>query len=138
MNFLRPNNYKNNGNAFGLCTVLVLLGIYLGGTVEIDSFHAVLHNTPDSTSLHSEVNESNACHQSVYHNKKEKSCEHKSHIVSNKKCALCHLSIQSFHLHNSKSIADNSIEAGLQPGEVRSYFVGEVSVHLTPRAPPVA
>lgn len=138
MQFLRPNNHKKNGSAFSLYTVLLLLVIYLIGTVEIDSFHAVLHNTPAETSLHSAVNESNACHQTVYHNKKERNCEHKSHLIANKKCALCHLTLQSFHLLCSKTISGNSIDSGLLIGDVHACLVGEVSILLTPRAPPVA
>ncbi|HEY5690865.1 MAG TPA: hypothetical protein VIS49_05355 [Cyclobacteriaceae bacterium] len=118
MQFLNNNGKGKERGELGLFSVLFFLALYLIGTVELSSFHAVIHTTGSDSELHSLVNENNACHQSVYHNKKDESCEHKSHVVALKKCPLCHLSLQSFHLFNTKPDLELRIVAASNKGSV--------------------
>lgn len=137
MRFLNiPHNNKDK-SGLAACTVLLLLVIYLVGTVEISSFHAFLHNTQNQKELHSAVNESSGCHQRVYHNKKDQSCEHKSHIVANKKCDLCHLSLESFHFASIKPADYFTISTELSGCEIEAASLGETFSHLPSRAPPI-
>lgn len=85
------------------CFVLVLLLIYFVGTIEFNSIHSLLHAS-ESTELHSEENEKEACHKAIYHNARE-GCDHKVHITTNEKCSLCHLIVQT-----EQSLPDPSIE----------------------------
>lgn len=129
-------NVKPKG--LNLVAVLVLLCVYLIGTVEVSSLHQLFHDPVDKEVLHSEINEQNSCHQILYHNAQEKSCEHPTHIAAAKKCSWCQLSIQSFHLFDTKSIVelDFSVEARLALTD--SFQAGKPSLLLAPRAPPIA
>lgn len=121
-----------------LFTVVLLLVIYLVGTVEINSVHAIFHQTDNQSELHSAVNESNGCHQWVYHNNKNQDCEHKAHLVANKNCPLCHLSLQSFHYACIKPADYFSISIELPNGDVYAAAIGEIFSLLPGRAPPIA
>jgi hypothetical protein len=135
--FLRITHNNRDKSGFAACTVLFLLVIYLVGTVELSSFHALLHNTQNQKELHSAVNESSGCHQSVYHNKKDQGCEHKSHIVANKKCDLCHLSLESFHFASIRPADYFTISLELPSCEIEAAIVGGTFSHLPSRAPPI-
>lgn len=137
MHFLRITHNKKNKNGFALCIVLFLLVIYLVGTVEISSFHALLHNTENQAELHSADNEANGCHQSVYHNKQDLGCEHKTHIIANKKCDLCHLSLESFHFASIKPADYFTISLDLPNIEVETAITEKTFSLLPTRAPPV-
>lgn len=137
MRFLRFKHNNKDKSCFAACSVLVLLVIYLVGIVEVSSFHALLHNSPNQKELHSAVNESNSCHQSVYHNQKDQGCAHKSHIVANKKCDLCHLSLESFHFASIKPADYFTISLELPSCEIDAAIVGGIFSHLPSRAPPI-
>ncbi|HNP06097.1 MAG TPA: hypothetical protein PKN99_00655 [Cyclobacteriaceae bacterium] len=137
MHFLRITHNKKNKNGFALCIVLFLLVIYLVGTVEISSFHALLHNAENQTELHSVDNEANGCHQSVYHNKKDLGCEHKTHIIANKKCDLCHLSLESFHFASIKPADYFTISLELPEAKAEAAIIGRSFSLLLTRAPPI-
>lgn len=135
MPLFRVNHYyKRNGLA--LCGMLFLLVIYLMGTVEINTVHAFLHTSEDQTKIHSAANESNGCHQSIYHNKKGKNCEHKAHVVGNIKCTLCQLSFQVFHFHIAKSAEYVSLFNRPETREIALSITENNYTHLSPRAPP--
>ncbi len=138
MRFRRITHGKRNKNGLALYTVLFLLVIYLIGTVEINSIHVILHQTDSQRELHSAANESNGCHQWVYHNNKNQGCEHKAHLVANKKCPLCHLSLQSFHYASIKPADYFFISIELPHGALGADVIGEASSFLPCRAPPIA
>lgn len=136
MHFLRITQNKQIKSGLSATAILLLLVIYLAGTVEISSFHAILHNAQDARELHSAVNETNSCHQSIYHNKKDKSCEHKSHIIANKSCDLCQLFLESFHFASTKPADFFVISLESQQFETSSLLTSATLSYLTPRAPP--
>lgn len=137
--FVWMKKERKTGCNFSLAGSLLLITlalIYLLGTVEVQSIHTFLHSSQDEVALHSEENESNACHQKVYHNKKEESCNHKSHIVALKKCPLCHLTIQSFQLFTprlSTGIFVDVEELQFADDHIDSISAGQL---LPARAPP--
>jgi len=116
---------------------LLLLVLYLAGSVQVDSLHHLVH-PDDYTILHSPENEKDTCHQSIYHAGLNHGCEHKSHLSEFKKCSVCDYANHSVHLFSislldlsaSSSIAVedhyNSSEAGINP------------LYQSSRAPPLA
>lgn len=135
MNFLRISHGNRKNGGLSLVIVIVLLVLYMAGVVEISSLHSSVH-AQDVTELHSAANEDNACHQNVYHNKKDENCDHKSHIVSLKKCPLCQLTIQSFQIYTpglSTGIFINVEELHFADDDTLSIAVGQL---LPSRAPP--
>ncbi|MGE0586978.1 MAG: hypothetical protein AB7O48_00275 [Cyclobacteriaceae bacterium] len=129
---------KGNYSLAGSLLLITLAFMYLLGTVEVQSIHTFLHNSQDEVALHSKENESNACHQKVYHNKKEESCSHKSHVVALKKCPLCQLTIQSLQLFTpslSTGIFISVDELHFADEHIVSISAGQL---LPARAPPVA
>lgn len=124
------------GEGIKLLSIIVLLLVYLIGTVEFTSFHSAIHPA-DEVGLHSESNESNACHQSIYHNVTGKNCEHPAHIVAIKKCSLCQLSIQSQDiLFGTGSVEFTYFSAPLFD-EGRETLQGKLFSLDPARAPPI-
>ena len=118
--------------------VALLCLLYLLGNIEIQSLHSVVHNSKGETELHSAENELNGCHQSIYHNQKEKGCEHTSHLIAVKKCPLCQLTIQSLHLSTDEIRA----EFPVCKNETLKNLIHNIPQNshqlLSPRAPPIA
>jgi len=125
-------------NQIRVLVIAILALIYLLGTIEIQSVHSILHNTVDEVELHSAANELNSCHQSVYHNQKEKNCEHKSHFVEVKKCLLCQLTMQSFHLIVLKNPVLFPLVTKVSEGGDYVLPLMDLQCLLTSRAPPSA
>ncbi|MBX2911657.1 MAG: hypothetical protein M9954_09490 [Cyclobacteriaceae bacterium] len=137
MRFFGSHN-KRDKNSVVLYPVLLLLVIYLTGTVEVNSFHALLHPPENQKELHTMANEANGCHQWVYHNNGKPGCGHKAHLVANKKCPLCHLTLQSFHYASIKPADCFFISIALPFGEWDADVAGRTTTHLPCRAPPTA
>lgn len=112
----------------------MLLLVYFIGTLEFNSIHSLFHSE-HIEELHSAENEKEACHQAIYHYAKT-GCEHKTHIVPNDKCPLCHLNIhpeQAITVMTWKDV----ITLDSKPGTVLSvYFLIPFDNNLRARAPP--
>ncbi|HEY5691211.1 MAG TPA: hypothetical protein VIS49_07135 [Cyclobacteriaceae bacterium] len=136
----KSKSSKSDMKAKGLSllSVLVLLLVYLIGTVEVSSIHQLFHNAADKQILHSEVNEQNACHQVLYHHAKGKSCEHPTHITAFKRCSFCQLSIQSFHLFDTKSFVEFAFGSETMVAFTQPFQGGDIGLQLAPRAPPIS
>lgn len=134
---LKSNSVNAVRQGIKLLSLLVLLSFYLIGTVEFSSFHAAFHPA-DESGLHSAINESNACHQTIYHNVSGKNCEHTSHIVSLKKCPLCHLTLQTLSLVNDNAINEITHFSVSFLGEEQIIVKGEIFSLDPARAPPVS
>ena len=70
--------------------VLLMVVVYLAGAIQFNAIHAALHASAQEE-LHSPEHEQEACHKAIYHQVQEGSCDHKTHLVANDQCALCHL-----------------------------------------------
>lgn len=138
MSLNKPSSTNNRKKGLQLFFLLILLCVYALGTLEISSLHTFFHDATDQEVLHSEINEGNSCHQSLYHNARDKSCEHPVHIAALKKCSVCQLSIQSFHLFDKKSSLEFDFNAEIDNEVIQAQIMCEVFSPLSPRAPPVA
>lgn len=128
---------RMKARGWNVLIVLILLGVYLTGTLEVSSLHRLFHDPTEEQVLHSKINEQNSCHQLLYHNSNGKRCEHTAHITSFKKCLICHLSVQSSHFFESKSMVSFNFGADVLIAFSQSVLLLKPSSFLTPRAPPV-
>jgi hypothetical protein len=117
-------------------SALLLLLLYLTGNVQVESFHKVFHSFEQA--LHSTEEEKDPCHRAIYHDAKQKGCDHKTHVTAVKKCPLCHIVPL-----NEKHIAVNhSFESFSSPSNFEqlsiSIQVSEISGGLSARAPPIS
>ena len=117
-------------------SALLLLLLYLTGNVQVESFHKAFHTFEQV--LHSSDEEKDPCHRAIYHDSKQKGCDHKTHVTTVKKCPLCHIVPM-----NDKHIAvGHSFESFFSPSgfdEVLfSFTTTEISGSLSARAPPVS
>jgi hypothetical protein len=67
---------------------IALLVLYVAGSVEFEAFHQLKH-AKDELVLHSAKNELDPCHRTLFHQKAEEGCDHKSHVVEDDRCPLC-------------------------------------------------
>lgn len=68
---------------------ILLLGLYLTGNVQVESFHQFFHSLEKA--LHSSEQEKDPCHRAIYHEAKNEGCNHKTHVTAVKNCPLCHV-----------------------------------------------
>ena len=117
-------------------SALLLLLLYLTGNVQVESFHKVVHSFEQA--LHSSDQEKDPCHRAIYHDAKQKGCDHKSHVTAVKKCPLCHIvPLNEKHIAVSHSFESFSSSSGFT--EFSFLFpVAELSGNLSARAPPVS
>ena len=115
---------------------LLLLLLYLVGNVEVESFHKAFHSFEQA--LHSSQDEKDPCHRAIYHNSKQNSCDHKTHLTAVKKCPLCHL----VPLNEKHIAVGHSFESFSSTPSFDQFFVAiqvaEISGGLSARAPPVS
>jgi len=87
-------HWFNRKSLFSDFPLWVLLVLYSAAALRVDSFHKLFH-AEELTSLHSELQESNPCHKTIYHQQQKEGCAHQSHITENIKCPLCEFNIGS-------------------------------------------
>jgi hypothetical protein len=81
---------KKKGNGFAAILILLLIAFCAAGNAQLEALHQFLHSHHHGTS-HSQTQEQDACHRTIYHQDVENGCGHQSHIVVTDKCALCDL-----------------------------------------------
>jgi hypothetical protein len=135
--FLKRTYHQGKSNQGVLWSVLLLLVLYVVGTTEVESIHGLLHDSGDETVLHSVVNERDACHQSIYHNKTDQDCGHKSHIVESNKCPLCQLTVQSAQILTKSEVVELACTTHVGSGLLPILLDGSSSALIPARAPPV-
>ena len=113
-----------------------LVLIYLAGPVQFNVFHDLFHES-EHEDLHSAANEREACHQAVYHHAKEGSCHHKTHLIANNKCSLCHLIVHAPQLLSDDVLAGGQAHTSLQQISLYQSYPFLFSPLLPSRAPPV-
>jgi hypothetical protein len=89
-------NRKWRRAPLGALTIFLLV-LYVVGSLQVESFHRLLHGH-DEAALHSPEQEESDCHRLVYHNQSKGDCKHDSHVTENKKCPLCQISVQQLHI----------------------------------------
>ena len=83
-------------NFRGLGPVLLLL-VYVIGTIGIDVFHHSFHDH-SVTGVHSADHEKDPCHRLLAHGDAKNGCRHKAHITRVDKCKYSHVVFQAPHL----------------------------------------
>lgn len=73
-------------------TVVSLLLLYALGSSNFQFFHSLLHEHL-ATELHTDQNEADPCHITLYHQDRDGGCDHDSHIVKHESCSLCHAQV---------------------------------------------
>jgi hypothetical protein len=128
---------KGAGNVLKTFASLLLLTIYLAGSIQVDVLHQVLH-AHDNAVAHTAEQEKDACHLSVYHQQKNKGCDHDAHFVKRENCNFCHAVFHSEPIvlpHLSVKSFQFCVAA---TEKFKSFQLAEVDSHLSPRAPPVS
>jgi hypothetical protein len=115
---------------------VLLLILYTGGNVQIESFHQLFHAYEKD--LHSFEQEKDPCHRAIYHEAQKNGCDHKTHLTEVKKCPLCHVvphneeHIAVSHSFESHSWLENFSD------NIYSRALGEFFINLSDRGPPHA
>jgi hypothetical protein len=125
--------------AQGTKTVLYifLLTFYVGGASQSQLLHQLFHSHDHSVS-HSEAQEQDPCHRSIYHNDEEKGCEHHSHIVVADNCELCDLTFHTDQILLSEVESPSILFFPVDFATCSRGFAGSSQSILSSRAPPVA
>lgn len=114
---------------------VLLLALYLIGNAPVEVVHQFFH-AHDVGVNHTEEQENDPCHRTIYHAEKQDGCVHKSHFTKVEKCKHCHVIIHVDQL----TFSDHSIEyipSDFTHGEIAiSGSLSEIIVHLPARAPP--
>ncbi|MBY0435352.1 MAG: hypothetical protein K2U26_14690 [Cyclobacteriaceae bacterium] len=117
-----------------VCTLLLLV-LYVAGSFPGESLHTVLHAS-EVKLLHSPDREKDACHQSIFHGVSEKSCEHKTHLVSFHKCPLSQVTHASDHFITAKECASITLESVSLSAFYSSQEIERSILGASSRAPP--
>lgn len=118
---------------FRVVSVFSVLGIYLAGNVQATLIHPLAHL--HAAVSHTEEDELDACHRTVYHGEKE-ACAHSEHVLEVEVCGLCDI----LNKQEERVVALTPVQRVL-PAAV--YYFREFSdpaikalVQLPSRAPP--
>lgn len=128
---------KVAGNVLKTFTALLLLNIYLVGSIHTDVLHQFLH-AHDNAVAHTAEQEKDACHLSVYHQQKNKGCDHGAHFVKRENCNFCHAVFHSEPIVLPKLSVKSFQFCVAVTEKTTSVQLAEVDRHLSPRAPPVS
>ena len=97
MRYIRQSKIYNQCSRFFICIMVML---YLVGSLQIDSFHRLIHKHQREV-IHTPEVESNGCHIALFHNQGKGSCAHPTHFSEDKKCPWCFASFQTSYLHSA-------------------------------------
>lgn len=103
-----------------------LLAFFSVGTLQFEALHGLFH--PHNEIVHSEFEEADGCHRTIYHEVVEKGCGHQSHIVAWDKCELCDLIfqtcqvvLQDFENSSIEFFAENFFFSSTDIASIESY-----------------
>ena len=112
-----------------------LLTLYIVGTAGFEGLHQLFHAHKFSVS-HSQTEEKNPCHRTIYHQDAEEGCGHANHVVVTDKCDLCDVILH----------ADHALLVDISEQPVRFFAIdvlfdsapaiAHAQSNLSPRAPP--
>jgi hypothetical protein len=90
MAFMAAIRIRYAGHGLRTLLAVLLLTFYVAGTSGIEGLHHFFHSH-NHLVAHSEAQESDPCHRSIYHHQADKGCGHHSHLIVRDKCELCDL-----------------------------------------------
>lgn len=126
---------KSDWRKHGTFPVLLLVLLYLIGSVQLESFHSLLHAN-EEVALHSSDNELDPCHIGIYHQERDGGCAHKTHVSSKHTCSLCSGIFHTDHLLPSPYIRSRVIADFFAQVDNQLSKAKVISVTLPARAPP--
>jgi hypothetical protein len=130
------SNHKHNTLVRRLqsLAVLLLLLFYVAANVEFEALHHEFH--ADHHISHTEADEQDPCHLSLYHQATKEGCHHDAHITAAKKCPLCHVSMVTEKILTALPVSANLIFSEHHPS-IHSPFSVQACYPLVPsRGPP--
>jgi len=128
----KPIRIANTG--FRAFAGLMLLLCYLAGNNEVQTFHKFFHRH-DPAARHSEEEESNACHRSIFHNDIG-GCGHQAHISGLEQCDICDLFLNTDQIVTMQ--LSPAVEKSLS-SDSETFFrqvLSETTLYTPSRAPP--
>lgn len=129
----RTSNMKESIKAF---SAIIMLLFYAIGNIPVEIIHQFVH-AHVTVVVHSIAQEKDPCHVSLYHEGRDGSCEHKTHVVTLDSCNLCHLIFHSDPLIVTNSFQQTNQSYFFSNEHVASGLPGDFVVQLPSRAPPV-
>lgn len=128
-------SYNIKGD-FKVFSTVIILFFYVIGNIPPPFFHSLVY-VHDSVVSHAAEQEKDACHVSLYHEGRDGSCEHKTHLVKVEKCSLFHPVLQK----DGVTFSNSSSQFVYFYFSINEHMVSclshDVAVQLPPRAPPV-
>lgn len=116
--------------------LLVLVLLYSAGTLKLEWLHRLIHEH-EPAGLHSVEQESNPCHQAIYHAAAKQACEHPTHLTADWKCPVCDIACQS-HLTSSEiALLKLMPLPAAYAFDIPAAPVNQARHRSSPRAPPV-
>lgn len=119
------------------CTVILLLFLYVLGASNIESFHSLFHEQ-EATVLHSEQNDANPCHITLYHQDRDGGCHHDSHLVKEDKCSFCHVQLHNAQIAEVSAIILPVTFCVVSSSNSFDLHVEGINFRSAGRAPPVS
>ena len=114
---------------------IFLLSFCFAGTFQFKALHGLFH-LHEHIVIHSEAQEQNACHRTIYHNEEERGCDHHSHILITDKCELCDLSFHTDHILLAKEQTSTLLFFQINPAVCSQDALSLSESPLSSRAPP--
>lgn len=121
---------------FKTFSVSLLLLLYIGGNVEVESFHQFFHSLEKA--IHSADEENDPCHRAIYHEATTDGCEHKTHVTAIKKCPLCHVVPINEQLAAATYVFESLAPSPVSSEQSSLFLIVEELNHLPARAPPIS
>ena len=129
----RTNNIKESLKAFSAIIVLFLCVV---GNIQVDIIHQFVHAN-QMVVAHSVEQEKDPCHISFYHEGRNGSCDHETHLTEVEKCSLCNLIIHSDQVVLSNTSSQFVHSYFFMNERVVSGLSHDIAAQLPSRAPPV-
>ncbi len=117
--------------------VISLLFLYLLGSFNVESFHSLFHQH-EATVLHTEQNEADHCHITLYHQERDGGCNHDSHLVNEEKCSICDVQLNNNQLAEISTITFQRTFCVVSSSNSFERYIEGIDFQSPGRAPPVS
>lgn len=116
--------------------VVLLLFFYVLGSGLIESFHSQFHEH-QYAQFHTDKNESDPCHISLFHHVQSGGCDHSVHFTEEDKCSLCDSQLHDLHILVSNIIRLPSPSLDVVFIDSLPKCVTAIVISASGRAPPL-
>lgn len=127
---------KNKKTSVAKALSILFVILYVLGTSHLEWIHSFSHDHVVDVS-HSDEEELDRCHRSIYHGDVQRGCHHESHVVSSDDCQMCDLVCHGDQTYSSLS----EIPVGHVVNDAFAFLKQSIdsywAVISSSRAPPV-